>query len=46
MFGAFFDEQETLKGYYEVFRQILTNYGIPNMFLPTEEQFLNIERKR
>lgn len=30
--GAFFDEQETLKGYYNVFYQILTNYGIPAMF--------------
>ena len=30
--GAWFDEQETLRGYYHVFRQILTNYGIPYMF--------------
>ena len=30
--GAYFDEQETLKGYYSVFRQILTDYGIPYMF--------------
>ena len=30
--GAYFDEQETLKGYYNVFHQILTNYGIPAMF--------------
>lgn len=30
--GAWFEEQETLKGYYQVFRQILTNYGIPYMF--------------
>lgn len=30
--GAYFDEQETLNGYYHVFRQILTDYGIPYMF--------------
>ena len=30
--GAWFDGQETLKGYYNVFKQILTNYGIPYMF--------------
>ena len=30
--GAYFDEQETLKGYYNVFHQILKTYGIPYMF--------------
>ena len=30
--GAWFDNQETLKGYYHVFKQILTTYGIPFMF--------------
>ena len=30
--GAWFEEQETLKGYYNVFKQILTMYGIPYMF--------------
>ena len=30
--GAWFDKQETLSGYYHVFRQILTDYGIPYMF--------------
>ena len=30
--GAWFEEQETLCGYYNVFRQILTEYGIPYMF--------------
>ena len=29
--GAWFDKQETLSGYYHVFRQILTDYGIPYM---------------
>ena len=30
--GAYFDTQETLNGYYHVFFQILTNYGIPALF--------------
>lgn len=30
--GAYFDKEETLHAYYHVFRQILTNYGIPYMF--------------
>lgn len=30
--GAFFDNQETLHGYYNVFSQILNNYGIPSAF--------------
>lgn len=31
--GGYFDTQETLKGYYHVLKQILTNYGIPVTFL-------------
>lgn len=27
--GAYFDTQETLKGYYTAFKQVLINYGIP-----------------
>lgn len=30
--GAYFDWQETLNGYYNVFNQILENYGIPAKF--------------
>jgi transposase len=30
--GAYFDQQETLKGYYHVFHQILTSHGIPHLF--------------
>jgi hypothetical protein len=30
--GAWFEAQETLRGYYHVFKQILTNYGIPYLF--------------
>ena len=31
--GGYFDNQETLNGYYHVFHQILTKYGIPYAFL-------------
>lgn len=30
--GAFFDRQETLKGYYSIYAQILRRYGIPYKF--------------
>lgn len=30
--GLYFDKEETLKGYYEMSRQILTKYGIPAAF--------------
>lgn len=30
--GGYFDYQETLNGYYNVFKQILVNYGIPAKF--------------
>ena len=43
--GAYFDEQETLKGYYEVFRQILTNYGIPNMFYTDRRTIFEYRKK-
>jgi len=32
--GAYFDTQETLNGYYQVFGQILSAYGIPYKFRP------------
>ena len=31
--GAWFEKQETLRGYYNVLKQILEGYGIPYMFL-------------
>ena len=30
--AAYFDNQETLNGYYNIYYQILTNYGIPYLF--------------
>ena len=39
--GAYFDNQETLNGYYNVFYQILTNYGIPYKFLTDNRTVFN-----
>lgn len=39
--GAWFDYQETLNGYYNVFYQILTNYGIPYKFLTDNRTVFN-----
>lgn len=42
--GAWFDKQETLNGYYHVFYQILTNYGIPYKFLTDNRTVFNYMR--
>ena len=39
--GAYFDKQETLNGYYHVFYQILTNYGIPYKFVTDNRTVFN-----
>ena len=39
--GSYFDKQETLNGYYHVFYQILTNYGIPYKFLTDNRTVFN-----
>lgn len=39
--GAWFDYQETLNGYYHVFYQILTNYGIPFKFITDNRTVFN-----
>ena len=39
--GAYFDKQETLNGYYNVFHQILMNYGIPYKFLTDNRTVFN-----
>ena len=39
--GAWFDKQETLNGYYHVFYQILTNYGIPYKFFTDNRTVFN-----
>lgn len=43
--GAWFDTQETLNGYYHVFRQILTNYGIPYRFLTDRRSVFTYKKK-
>lgn len=42
--GAYFDWQETLNGYYHVFYQILTNYGIPYKFITDNRTVFNYNR--
>lgn len=39
--GAYFDKEETLNGYYHVFYQILTNYGIPYKFVTDNRTVFN-----
>lgn len=43
--GAFFDTQETLHAYYEITRQILSNYGIPAKFLTDRRTVFEYKRK-
>lgn len=43
--GAYFDKEETLNGYYQVFHQILTNYGIPYEFFTDRRTVFEYERK-
>ena len=43
--GAYFDCQETLKGYYNVFHQILTDYGIPAMFYTDRRTVFEYKQK-
>ena len=42
--GGYFDWQETLKGYYTVFKQILENYGIPYRFKTDNRTVFNYYR--
>ena len=43
--GAYFDTQETLNGYYHVFFQILTNYGIPALFYTDRRTVFEYKKK-
>lgn len=43
--GAYFDHQETLNGYYNVFYQILKNYGIPAMFYTDKRTVFEYRKK-
>lgn len=44
--GAYFDYQETLKGYYNVLHQILTNHGIPTLFYTDRRTVFEYKRKK
>lgn len=44
--GAYFDAQETLKGYYNVLHQILTNHGIPYMFYTDRRTVFEYKQKK
>ena len=43
--GAYFDEQETLSGYYHVFHQILEKYGIPYKFFTDRRTVFTYKKK-
>ena len=43
--GAWFDTQETLSGYYHVFHQIITNYGIPYQFFTDRRTIFTYKQK-
>lgn len=44
--GAWFDHQETLNGYYNVFNQILKDYGIPYMFFTDRRTVFEYKQKK
>lgn len=44
--GAYFDEQETLNGYYNILNQILTNYGVPYMFFTDRRTVFEYKKKK
>ena len=44
--GAWFDKQETLNGYYNIFHQILTNYGIPYEILTDRRTVFTYKQKK
>ena len=43
--GGYFDTQETLNGYYHVFHQILTTYGIPYKFFTDRRTVFTYKKK-
>ena len=44
--GGYFCEQETLLGYFNIFRQILMNFGIPNKFKTDKRTVFTYKQKR
>lgn len=45
LLGAYFDKEETLNGYYNIFNQILIEYGVPNMFFTDRRTVFEYSRK-
>ena len=43
--GAYFDNEETLDGYYHIFHQILTTYGIPYKFFTDNRTVFTYKQK-
>ncbi len=43
--GAYFDEQETLNGYYHVLHQVLSNHGIPYQFFTDKRTVFEYKKK-
>lgn len=43
--GAYFDEQETLNGYYHVLYQVLSSYGIPYQFFTDNRTVFEYKKK-
>lgn len=43
--GSYFDEQETLNGYYHVLHQVLNNYGIPYQFFTDNRTVFEYKKK-
>lgn len=43
--GAYFDNEETLTGYYNVLYQILTTYGVPYKFLTDKRTVFEYNQK-
>lgn len=43
--GAYFDKQETLKGYYNIYAQILRRYGIPYKFFTDRRTVFTYKKK-
>jgi transposase len=44
--GGYFDDQETLKGYYNVLNQILVEYGIPYMLFTDRRTVFEYKQKK
>ena len=43
--GGYFDRQETLSGYYHIYRQILLKYGIPYKFFTDQRTVFTYKKK-